>query len=187
MTDIILVFKALQFAAERHRHQFRKGEEKVPYINHPIGVASLLAQNGENDPVLLSAAILHDVIEDTVEDEKEKQDLIEEIKKNFGEEVLLLTLEVTDDKSLAKEERKKRQVIDAPSKSVKAKKLRIADKITNLRDIYNDPPTWWNRQRIIEYHNWAEEVVAGLRGVNEGLEKTFDEVLQAGRSRYQKR
>ena len=66
MNDIAVVMKALEYAAGRHRKQFRKGEDMTPYINHPIGVASLLANvAGENDPVLLSAAILHDVIEDT--------------------------------------------------------------------------------------------------------------------------
>ena len=76
MTDIALIMKSLEFAAGRHRKQFRKGEDKTPYINHPIGVASLLAETGETDAVLISAAILHDVIEDTVENEQEKVELI---------------------------------------------------------------------------------------------------------------
>jgi guanosine-3',5'-bis(diphosphate) 3'-pyrophosphohydrolase len=66
MDDVGIILRALEFAAGRHRIQFRKGEDKTPYINHPIQVANLLAnEGGENDPVLLIAAILHDVIEDT--------------------------------------------------------------------------------------------------------------------------
>jgi len=187
MTDIAFILKAIEYSAGRHRKQFRKGEDKTPYINHPIGVANLLAQVGEHDPVLLSAAILHDVIEDTVENDKEKKALIDEIRNEFGEDVLSLTLEVTDDKNLDKTERKRRQVTDAPHKSIRAKKLKIADKTMNLRDIYSDPPTWWNRQRIVDYHTWAEDVVAGLRGVNPQLEKIFDETLKAGRDKYLKR
>ena len=124
MNDVCLILKALEFAAWRHRTQKRKGEDQSPYINHPIQVASLLAnEGGERDPVLLTAAILHDVVEDTVETPEEKQKLISHISEMFGEQVLALTLEVTDDKSLEKQERKRLQVVHAPHKSVNAKKL----------------------------------------------------------------
>ena len=139
MNDVGLILKALEFAAWRHRTQKRKGEDQSPYINHPIQVASLLAnEGGERDPVLLNAAILHDVVEDTVETTE-------------GEQVLALTLEVTDDKSLEKQERKRLQVEQAPHKSVNAKKLKIADKIMNIREITTNPPTWWTLERILEY------------------------------------
>ena len=177
--------RALEFAAGRHRTQKRKGEDQSPYINHPIQVASLLAnEGGERDPVLLTAAILHDVIEDTVDTQEEKEELIKQISELFGEQVLSLTLEVTDDKSLDKQERKRLQIENAPHKSDNAKKLKIADKIMNIQDITNNPPTWWSVQRIIEYFDWAEKVVAGLRGVNKRLEDMFDECLKNGRAKY---
>jgi guanosine-3',5'-bis(diphosphate) 3'-pyrophosphohydrolase len=183
-----LILKALEFAADRHRKQFRKGEDKAPYINHPIQVASLLANEaGENDPVLLAGAMLHDVIEDTVESDEEKQELIREISQIFGDEVLSLTLEVTDDKNLEKTERKRLQVEEAPHKSINAKKLKIADKILNVRDITTDPPVGWHYERIIEYFDWAEKVVSGLRGVNPVLEKMFDDSLAEARLKYQKK
>src|SRR5450759_3356303 len=183
--DVGLILRALEFAASRHRTQKRKGKDQSPYINHPIQVASLLAnEGGERDPILLTAAILHDVIEDTVDTPEEKQELINLISEIFGEQVLSLTLEVTDDKSLEKSERKRLQVEQAPYKSVNAKKLKIADKIMNVRDITNNPPTWWTLQRINEYLDWAEKVVAGLRGVNKRLEDQFDECLINGRAKY---
>src|SRR5450759_552326 len=183
--DVGLILRALEFAATRHKTQFRKGEDKSPYINHPIQVANLLANEaGEKDPVLLIAAILHDVIEDTVVTPKEKQELINQISEIFGEQVLALTLEVTDDKSLEKPERKRLQIEQAPHKSDNAKKLKIADKIMNVRDITNNPPTSWPLQRIREYFDWAEKVVAGLRGVNKNLENMFDECLLVGRVKY---
>jgi GTP diphosphokinase / guanosine-3',5'-bis(diphosphate) 3'-diphosphatase len=186
MDGISLIFKSLEFAAGRHRKQFRKGSDKSPYINHPIQVATLLVnQAGEKDPVLLSAAILHDVIEDTVHTEKEKQELIDQIEQEFGKDVLALTLEVTDDKSLEKKERKRQQVLHAPLLSDNAKKLKIADKIMNLRDIYTNPPENWPLQRIIEYHDWAGQVIAGMRGVNKILEDIFDETMEKGRGKYQ--
>lgn len=185
MNDISLILKALEFAAVRHRTQFRKGRDKSPYINHPIQVANLLANDaGEKDPVLISAAILHDVVEDTVETKKEKKELIERIREIFGEEVLSVTLEVTDDKSLVKKERKRLQIKHAPSLSVKAKKLKLADKIMNVRDVTVNPPVKWSMGRIKKYLDWSEKVVAGLRGVNQKLENTFDETLRDGRAKY---
>jgi guanosine-3',5'-bis(diphosphate) 3'-pyrophosphohydrolase len=185
MDDTSLILKALEFAAIRHRTQFRKGKDKSPYINHPIQVANLLANEaGEKDPVLLSAAMLHDVIEDTVETRKEKKELIENIRELFGEEILSVTLEVTDDKSLSKKKRKQMQVEHARSLSDKAKKLKIADKIMNVRDITVNPPVKWALWRIRKYLDWSEKVVDGLRGVNKKLEDIFDETLQAGRAKY---
>jgi GTP diphosphokinase / guanosine-3',5'-bis(diphosphate) 3'-diphosphatase len=185
MDDISLVLKALEFAAVRHRTQFRKGKDKSPYINHPIQVANLLANEaGEKDPVLLSAAMLHDVIEDTVATKKEKKELIDLIRKLFGEEVLSVTLEVTDDNSLGKKKRKQMQIDHALHLSVKAKKLKIADKIMNVRDIVVNPPVKWSVWRIRKYLDWSGKVVTGLRGVNKKLEDIFDESLRAGRMKY---
>lgn len=185
MDDISLILKALEFAAVRHRKQFRKGEDKSPYINHPIQVANLLVKEaGEKDPVLLAAAILHDVVEDTVDGKKEKKKLVELIREEFGEDVLSVTLEVTDDKSLCKKDRKRLQVEHAPHLSVKARKLKIADKIMNVRDITNNPPEKWPLKRIIRYFDWSEKVVGGLRGSNPGLDAIFDETLKKGRDKY---
>jgi len=148
-------------------------------------VASLLANEAEEkDPVLFAAAILHDVVEDTVETKEEKQKLIDQIKKIFGEQVLALVLEVTDDKSIEKMERKRLQVENASQLSERAKKLKIADKISNIQDITDNPPTWWSSQRVLDYFDWAERVVAGLKGVNKSLESIFDVSLMNGRVKY---
>lgn len=185
MSDSAIILKALEFAAERHRKQFRKGLDKTPFINHPIQVASLLANEAdESDPVLLTAAILHDVIEDTVDSVRERDKLSRLIADMFGEDILSLTLEVTDDKTLDKKERKRLQVESSSGKSLNARKLRIADKIMNLRDITDNPPGDWPLQRISDYLGWAEKVVAGLRGVNKKLEDMFDESLSESRRKY---
>jgi guanosine-3',5'-bis(diphosphate) 3'-pyrophosphohydrolase len=185
MPDTLLLLKALEFASYRHRSQFRKGLDRTPYINHPIQVASLLANAaGETDPVLLAAAILHDVVEDTVDSVEERDELITVIGEMFGEEILMLTLEVTDDKTLDKKERKRLQIENASHKSVNARKLKIADKIMNLRDITDNPPADWPLQRISDYFDWAENVVAGLRGVNAVLDSLFDDCLVKGRMKY---
>lgn len=185
MTGIPLILKALEFASHRHRSQRRKGRREIPYINHPIQVASLLAnEGGETDPILLTAAILHDVIEDTVDSVEEKKELMAEISAKFGEEILSVTMEVTDDKTLEKKERKQLQIEHALHISARAKKLKIADKITNLRDIIIDPPDWWTHYRIVEYLDWAEQVVNGMKGVNPELESLFYKILAEAREKY---
>ena len=90
------------------------------------------------------------------------------------------------DKSLEKAERKRLQIEHAPSKSANARKLKLADIIMNIRDITNNPPTWWPLQRILDYFDWAEKVVAGLRGVNKDLEGIFDESLVKANRKYKK-
>ena len=108
------IFKALEFAAERHKHQFRKGKIKTPYINHPINVVTLLTEFGENETDLLSAAALHDVIEDTTNGKHEIDELSKTIKEKFGDKVLDIVIEVSDDKSLPYQERKRLQITNKP-------------------------------------------------------------------------
>lgn len=169
------IFRALSFAAEKHKHQRRKGVEKIPYINHCIQVAHLICEvGGEKDPHLLMAALLHDVIEDTPTPK-------EEILEVFGEKVLALILEVSDDKSLPKQQRKMLQIEKSPYASREAKILKIADKISNISDVIHHPPADWDLNRRIEYLHWAEKVVNGLRGVNPPLEALFDHWMGVGK------
>jgi guanosine-3',5'-bis(diphosphate) 3'-pyrophosphohydrolase len=170
-----LILKALRFSAEKHSDQRRKDSKASPYINHPIQVAETLWTAGNvRDVTLLVAAILHDTIEDTATSP-------DEIRQNFGEDVLALVLEVTDDKSLPKQVRKQLQVEHAPHKSRNAKLLKLADKLSNVSDILGSPPRDWSLERKREYLLWTEKVVAGLRGVNPGLERRYDELLSEGK------
>ncbi|MEW6401763.1 MAG: HD domain-containing protein [Chloroflexota bacterium] len=170
-----LLIEAMFFSANKHRNQRRKDTEKSPYINHPIDVTHLLWTVGSvrEVPVLL-ACILHDTIEDT-------QTTHEEVAEMFGQEVLSLVLEVTDDKSLPKQERKRLQIVTAPLKSPGAKLIKLADKCCNVRDVVVSPPADWSLERRREYLLWTERVVAGLRGINPGLEKYYDEHFAHGK------
>jgi guanosine-3',5'-bis(diphosphate) 3'-pyrophosphohydrolase len=166
------VLKAIQFAAYKHRMQRRRDADATPYINHPISLADLLANEAMiDDPVVIIAALLHDTVEDT-------ETTLEELADVFGDEVAGIVLEVTDDKSLAKTERKRLQIEHATCISYRAKLVKLADKICNVRDIENAPPIGWSVQRRDEYVAWAIQVVAGLRGVHAGLEQIFDEIVR---------
>jgi len=172
------VFKALEFASARHKHQFRKGEVKIPYINHPINVITLLSEYGENETNLLSAAALHDVIEDTANGKQEIDKLSKIIKEEFGDKVLKIVLEVSDDKTLPYQERKKLQIKDTPFLSNEGKKLKISDKICNIKDMMEYPPTDWSADRKFTYLEWAKNVIEGARGVNPDMEAYFDKITQ---------
>lgn len=167
------ILQAVEFAAHKHRDQRRKDVDASPYINHPIKVAELLARvGGVDDVAVLMAAVLHDTVEDT-------QTSFVELEDTFGPEVRDLVAEVTDDKSLAKAERKKRQQEHAPHLSDRAKLIKIADKTCNVRDVGHSPPTDWDLTRRRAYLEWSQAVVAGCRGVNPALERYFDECLAA--------
>lgn len=172
--DLILILNAASFAAERHRQQRRKDADASPYINHPLALADILArEGGVEDAFVIAAALLHDTVEDT-------ETSIEEIEDRFGKRVASIVAEVTDDKSLPKEERKRLQVVKSATKSQGAKLVKLADKTANLRDLVATPPAGWSVERRTQYFEWAREVVEGLRGCNAALEASFDEAYAKG-------
>jgi guanosine-3',5'-bis(diphosphate) 3'-pyrophosphohydrolase len=167
-TDLGLLFDALAFAAHKHRAHRRKDKEASPYINHPIALADVLAnEGGVADAVTLCAALLHDTIEDT-------ETTCEELRERFGREIAEVVMEVTDDKTLDKAQRKALQVAHAHKLSRRARLVKLADKISNLRDIASNPPASWPLERKQEYYEWAKRVIDGLRGAHAGLERIFD-------------
>lgn len=172
MNDLGKLLQAVSFSAKKHRYQKRKGGDAEPYINHPVEVANLLANVGKvRDINVLIAAVLHDTIEDT-------ETTADEITNLFGAEVCGMVLEVTDDKSLPKTERKQKQVEHAPHLSNGAKHVKLGDKISNVTDVLNNPPKDWSKQRKDEYIEWAGKVVEGLRGTNKDLENYFDSLVK---------
>ncbi len=169
------LLKAVEFAAEKHRNQRRKSGEGVPYINHPIGVARLLADvGGVDEEDVLIAALLHDTVEDT-------DTTPEELEHAFGPNVRELVDAVTDDKSLPKAERKSLQIAHAAGLSRGAALVKLADKIANVRDIALAPPEDWSVERCSEYLDWAQAVVRNLPKINCALEDHFAAVLADGR------
>ena len=170
-SPVAIVLKASAFAAHKHRDQRRKGPDASPYINHPIAVANVLAnETGITDPIILAAALLHDTIEDTATTRQE-------LEAQFGPHIASVVAEVTDDKSLPKQERKRLQIEHAATLSDPAKLVKLADKICNVRDMSQAPPVNWSLERKAEYFTWAKQVVDPMRGVSPKLEGLFDEAF----------
>lgn len=167
-SDAALLLDALHFAADRHRDQRRKGPGAVPYINHPIAVARLLATvGGVTDLDVLRAAILHDTVEDT-------ETSFADLETRFGPRTTGFVREVTDDKALPKAERKALQVAHASGCSDGAALVKLADKTCNLLDIATAPPEHWPLARQLAYFDWALDVVDRLPPVSAALRAAFD-------------
>jgi len=166
---MILLPKAYHLAAVWHAKQKRKGEAAEPYINHLVEVAVLVSgATAGQDQNLIAAAVLHDAIEDAGV-------AYETLVHEFNEDVANLVREVTDDKSLEKDLRKHLQIESTPTKSERAKIIKLADKVSNLRSILISPPPW-TLERKWEYLAWARLVVAGAKGVSSSLDGTFETV-----------
>lgn len=169
--EVAEICSGIDFAAEKHRLQTRKNKEKTPYISHPLGVAYNLMEIGDvRESSIIVGALLHDTVEDT-------QTTFEEIENKFGKQVASLVKEVTDDKSLAQEARKRLQVINAAHKSKGAAQIKLADKLFNLNDLFNNPPADWTQTRIDRYYEWAQSVVDRLPKANDKLQDAIEDVI----------
>ncbi|AYV82488.1 MAG: HD superfamily phosphohydrolase [Hyperionvirus sp.] len=164
------ILSATLFAAGKHRNQRRKDKEATPYINHPIHVASLLADSGVVDVDVLIAGLLHDTIEDT-------NTSGDEIKELFGVNVCNIVLECSDDKSLTKIKRKQLQLEHASDVSLGAKLVKLADKYSNLNDLLHNPPKSWSKDEIFGYSVWVYAIYMKLRGINKWLDDKFAELF----------
>lgn len=169
------IMNAALWAAEIHRDQRRKGKRREPYVNHVLEVAELVTQAGFYTDDMIIAALLHDAVED-------QKIPPEEIERRYGRNVRKLVDELTDDKSLPKQTRKDLQISHAPNASSEAKKIKLADKIANLRDMVRDPPSHWSKERCLKYVDWSREVIKALGPVDANLSKEFNDAHGKARS-----
>jgi guanosine-3',5'-bis(diphosphate) 3'-pyrophosphohydrolase len=166
------------FAADKHQIKPRKNEKATPYINHPLEVAKYLAiGGGVTSTEILSAAVLHDVLEDTGVS-------YEELHLLFGKQIADIVLEVTDDKKLSKKERKQKQVEKMKNASLGAKTVKIGDKISNVKSCFEDPPKSWGKNEIVGYTVWSKKVVDVCRDANLGLAEVFDKLFDPVFEKY---
>lgn len=168
--DLKTLLKALEFSALKHSKQRRKDVDASPYINHPISLANILCNEAHiTDIDVICGALLHDTVEDT-------ETTPEELESEFGPVIKDIVMDVTDDKTLEKHERKQAQIDHAAHISDKAKLVKLADKISNLRDVSTNAPPDWSLERRQEYFDWAKKVIDKVRGVNPTLASIFDSV-----------
>jgi len=165
------LIECVNFATLKHRNQRRMDVDATPYINHPIGVARILtAEGGVKDLIVLQAALLHDTVEDT-------DTSFEELEEKFGKAVTAIVREVTDDKKLPRDERKRLQIVHSSHCSHEAKLVKLADKLYNLRDLCRSTPVGWTPERVHEYFQWAKKVVDGLKGACPALEAELNQIF----------
>lgn len=169
--EITTILDAVVFAAEKHQFQTRKNATHVPYIIHPIGVAyNILTIAKVSDPKILTAAVLHDTVEDT-------DTTYVEIRERYGVEVEGYVQELTDEKELPKQARKDLQVINASHKSRGAAYIKLSDKLYNLTDLSTGLPEDWTKERGDEYFRWAKQVVDQLPPVSPELKSAIEQIV----------
>ena len=128
------VTRAIEFAAKAHDGMCRK-KDKTPYILHPLE-AAVIVGTMTDDQEIISAAVLHDVVEDT-------GITIEEIEENFGTRIRRLVESETEDKraDLPPEDtwriRKEESLNELKNnKDVAVQMLWLGDKLANMRSFY---------------------------------------------------
>lgn len=154
----ILDLDVIAFATIKHQGQIRKfsGEE---YIAHPIRVAMILTMY-TNDHKLLSAAILHDTIEDT-------NTTFDEINTKFGRDIADIVKSLTNDPEEIKRIGKTQHLLEKISKmDTSTLLIKLADRLDNVSDITFDPTS--------KLYNWSLSYAAQTNILLDQIEKRID-------------
>ncbi|NTU99194.1 bifunctional (p)ppGpp synthetase/guanosine-3',5'-bis(diphosphate) 3'-pyrophosphohydrolase [Candidatus Falkowbacteria bacterium] len=155
-TDLVLL--AYEFAEEAHRGQLRKSGE--PYIQHPLHTAFVLAEI-KADLNTIIAGLLHDVPEDT-------QVTLEDVKKNFGEEVAKLVEGITKlskikYRGIERYAESLRKMFLFMAEDLRVILIKFADRLHNLKTLEHLPPE--KQKRIAQETMEIYAPIAGLLGV----------------------
>lgn len=156
------------FAFKKHIGQVRPNTNKEPKTIHLSEVAHLVKKAGGNN-IEIAAAFLHDTVEDT-------NTTIDEIKENFNSIVAEIVEELTDPPEFVNLElsiRKQKQADRIKNYHKSTKLVKIADQISNVKSVYNDPPIDWDNQQCLNYAQGAYKLVQNCIGTNNFLEKEF--------------
>ncbi|UOQ44521.1 HD domain-containing protein [Halobacillus salinarum] len=148
--------KAKAFAEKAHRGQTRKNSN-TDYIVHPIRVAERLSEAGCSEAVI-SAGYLHDVVEDTSVN-------LEDLVREFGQEVARIVSAHTEDKSKSWQERKQHTIDTLRTAPKEVKCLIVADKLDNLLSLEEDlkrigNDVWENFNAGKDHQRWYYESIA---------------------------
>lgn len=161
-----MIDKAMRFATKAHEGQVRKGTSR-PYIVHPVEVGDIVSSMTKDEEVI-SAAILHDTIEDC------KGVTREVLAEEFSERVASLVAQESEDKSKTWRERKGATIRRIRTAQREVQMIGLADKLSNMRDIDRDYPVvgeeLWNRFRMKDKNiiGWY------YKGVRDALKESFE-------------
>ena len=157
-----LLNKAIVYAVEKHSGQLRKGTH-IPYIVHPMEVMAILNEMRAGMNVVI-AGVLHDTVEDT-------SATIDDIIREFGEEIAELVGSHTEDKSKTWSQRKALGLKELEEGSFELKCLVLADKLSNVRNMDRDSQRegddYWDRfnapkEKQAWYYRGAVKALAEL-------------------------
>ncbi|MFC1706611.1 HD domain-containing protein [Planctomycetota bacterium] len=169
------VFAALLLAIERHDGQRRKGVDQ-PYVLHPVRVARLateaarrLGQSAGTVQVIEVASILHDTVEDT-------STSISEIARRFGDSVASLVSELTQDKRLAKAERRRLMIEHCGSMSLPARIVKLCDRLDNMQSLDS-----LGHGFIERYCDESEAMLERMRGTDSVIESKILAIVEQHR------
>ena len=162
-----MVEEAIEFATKVHDGQFRKGTKR-PYIVHPIEVGEIVSSM-TNDEEIISAAVLHDTVEDC------KEVTVDMLAERFSPRVASFVAQESEDKSRSWKERKGATIERIRSAPREVQIIGLADKLSNMRDIDRDYPICgeqlWNRFRMKD----KEMIGWYYKGVRDALQDVFAE------------
>lgn len=179
MTVLADFARACHVAAIAHAGQVRKGRDGPPYINHPLDVARLVAEDGAGRDAVI-AAVLHDTVEDTAL-------TLAEIAADFGPEVAGLVQDLTNDPAwadLPRPEMKRLQAAHARGIADEARRIKIADQTSNVGDIARDPAAW-TPGGARAYIAGSAEVVGACRDASPALARLFDAACRRAERRLE--
>ena len=163
-----MVQKAIDFATKVHEGQYRKGTDR-PYIVHPMEVGKIVSTMTQDEEII-SAAILHDTIEDC-----EGVDA-NVLKEMFSARVAGIVSQESEDKSKTWMERKSATIERLKTAPIEVQMIGLADKLSNMRDIDRDYPVYgeelWNRFRM------KDKGIIGWYyiGIRDALKESFEGV-----------
>jgi (p)ppGpp synthase/HD superfamily hydrolase len=149
-----IIFEAAAFAARAHRNQFRKDKE-TPYFSHPVRVCLVVRQVfGFDDPQMLTAALLHDTIEDTTTD-------CDDIIERFGPVVARWVAALSKDSRIPHDERETEYARIIATAEWQVKAIKLADLYDNLNDSKSVSPTQ-QRKTVQKTRFYLDAVRVGL-------------------------
>ncbi|MEZ6067287.1 MAG: HD domain-containing protein [Planctomycetaceae bacterium] len=157
-----LLEAALGVASTAHQGQCRKGTA-LPYITHPVQVATILQRAGWTDEVVLAAALLHDVVEDT-------EVTLTQLAAQFPDRTVAIVAALSEQKTDAEgaarpwEDRKREYLERLATADVETRAVALADKLHNLRclvaDVKTDPAAWQRFNAKPDRLAWYHRAVA---------------------------